>query len=151
MGCVVPNIISPGALQIIDALLCPLVEGAPSPEPPPSPIEGQCFIVAGSADGAWAGKDGCLAAFTDGGWRFVAPREGLSAVSRSSGETLLYRDGGWEAGIVRAQEVRIGGQVVVRGRQPAIAPPAGGTTMDAECRVTITALLAALQAHGLIG
>jgi hypothetical protein len=139
------------ALQTIDALLCAMVEGPPVAQPPASPAEGQCFIIASGGSGAWAGKDGNLAAFTEGGWKFIAPSEGLRALDRASGQTLLRRNGGWESGIVRAQEVRIGGQLVVRERQPAVAAPTGGTTVDAECRSAVAALLAALQAHGLIG
>lgn len=139
------------ALQTIDALLCPVVEGPPSAQPPPSPVAGQCFIVASGASGAWLGKDGSLAAFTDGGWRFVLAFEGLRVLNQISGETLLRRNGSWEAGIVRAHEVRIGGQTIVRERQSAVAPPAGGATVDTECRSALTALLSSLQAHGLIG
>jgi hypothetical protein len=35
-------------------------------------------------------------------------------------------------------------------RQPGIAPPAGGATLDVEARSAIAAILAALTAHGLI-
>lgn len=114
-------------------------------------MDGQCFVVADGATGAWAGNDGALAAFTEGGWRFVAASEGLRALNRASGETLLRRNGSWESGVVRAQEVRVGGQIVVRERQAAVATPSGGATVDAECRSAVVALLAALQAHGLIG
>lgn len=139
------------ALQRVDTLLCPVVEGPPLAQPPANPIAGQCFLVAGAATGAWAGNDGALAAFTDAGWRFVAPIEGLRVLDRPSGETWLRRNGSWEIGIVRALEVRIGGQTILRDRQAAIPSPAGGTTVDAECRSAVAALLAALQAHGLIG
>ena len=119
--------------------------------PPSSPVEGQCYIVADGATGDWAGHDGALASFTEGGWRHVGPLDGLRALDRASGETWLRRAGSWEAGIVRARQVLIDGQTVLRERQPAIVPPAGGATVDSECRATLGALLAALQAHGLIG
>lgn len=138
-------------MQTVDTLLCAVVEGPPTSQPPASPVEGQCFIVASGGSGAWVGKDGNLAAFTDGGWRFIAPSEGLRALDRASGQTLLRRNGGWEAGVIRGQELRIGGQPVVRERQAAVTAPSGGTTVDAECRSAVVALLAALQAHGLIG
>jgi hypothetical protein len=38
---------------------------------------------------------------------------------------------------------------VVGARQPAIAAPAGGTTIDAEARNAVAALLAVLKSHGL--
>lgn len=139
------------ALLTVDALLCPTVEGPPAAQPPSSPVEGQCFIVAAGATGGWTGHDGALAVWTEGGWRFVAAREGLRALDRASGEMLLHRNGSWEAGILRAQEVRIDGQAVVRERQSAPAAPSGGTVVDAECRAALGAVMAALQAHGLIG
>lgn len=139
------------ALLRADALLCATVEGPPLAQPPAGPAEGECFIVAAGATGAWAGQDGALAFFTEGGWRLIAPIEGLRALDRTSGETWLRRNGSWECGIVRAQEIRIDGQTVVRERQPGPAAPSGGTVIDTECRATLAALIAALQAHGLIG
>jgi hypothetical protein len=62
---------------------------------------------------------------TDGGWRYISSTEGLSVLDRATGEVIVHRNGNWEAGIVRAQEVRIDDQVVLRDRQPAIAAPAG--------------------------
>ena len=82
---------------------------------------------------------------------FARGVEGLRALDRVTGETLLRHNGNWEAGIVRAREVRIDGQTVVRERQAPISTPSGGATVDVECRAAVAALLAALQAHGLIG
>ncbi|HEY5458050.1 MAG TPA: DUF2793 domain-containing protein, partial [Sphingomicrobium sp.] len=65
-------------------------------------------------------------------------------------QILLRRDGAWESGIVRAEEVQIGGLTVVRQRQPAIANPTGGTVIDAECRTAIGSILTMLRTHGLI-
>ena len=107
--------------------------------------------MAAGATGEWAGNDGALATYTEGGWRFVAPIEGLRALDRSCGEILLRRNGGWESGVIRAREVRVGEQTVVRERQAAIPAPSGGATVDAECRSALIGLMGALQAHGLIG
>jgi hypothetical protein len=131
-------------------LLCPVVAGVPAQTAPPSPVEGSCHLVGDDATGAWSGHDGALACFTDGGWRYAAPVEGMSVIDGTSGQTLAYRNGTWEAGIARAQEVRIDGLTVLRNRQPAIANPAGGNTLDVECRATVTAILVTLRAHGLI-
>lgn len=45
---------------------------------------------------------------------------------------------------------RIGGVQVVGARRPAIGDPSGGTTIDAEARAALTAILGALRTHGLI-
>ncbi|MCF2514582.1 DUF2793 domain-containing protein [Sphingomonas sp. G124] len=138
------------ALQRIDVLLCPAVDGPAMTSPPASPAVGACFLIASGATGAWAGKDGSLAAFTDGGWRFVAPVEGAQVLDRSSGQSVIYREGSWETGIVRAQEIRIDGLTILRDRQPAIADPAGGSIVDGPCRAAVAAMLTALRTHGLI-
>lgn len=139
------------ALQRIDTLLCPAVEGPAAVTPPPSPAVGSCFLVAPGATGDWAGQDDKLACFSEGGWRFVPPVEGMSLVDRSSGEQLLYRGGAWQAGIVHAQEVRIDGQAVLGIRQAAIGDPTGGTVVDSQCRTAVSEILGAMRAHGLIG
>lgn len=131
-------------------LLCPVVEGAALASPLANPPVGSCYLVASGATGAWAGQDGALASLTDGGWRFVAPVEGAQLLDRVSGQIVVRRGGNWESGISRVQEVRVNGQTIVRERQPAIADPSGGTTADAECRVTVSAILSALRTHGLI-
>ena len=107
------------ALQIVDFLLCAVVEGPPQPVPPAAAAEGNCFLVAPGAGGAWTGQDGSLAGWCEGGWRFIAPKDGARAMVRGSGETIVWRDGAWECGIVRAKEVHVGGEAVVRSRQPA--------------------------------
>lgn len=48
-------------------------------------------------------------------------------LDRNTGQMIVQRNGVWEAGVFRAQEVQINGQAVLRNRQPAIADPAGGT------------------------
>ncbi len=91
-----------------------------------------------------------LAGYTDGGWRFFAPIEGMRLLDRSSGQLVLRLEGAWESGVVRAEEYRVGGLTVVRARQPAIADPAGGTVIDSQCRAAIGSILAMLRTHGLI-
>jgi hypothetical protein len=138
------------ALQRIDMLLCAAVEGSALAAPPASPPAAACYLVAGGATGAWAGQDGALATFTDGGWRFVTPIEGARVLDRTSGQVVVRRSGGWEAGIVRAQEVRINGVTVLRDRQPAVPDPTGGSVIDSPCRTAVANILATLRAHGLI-
>jgi hypothetical protein len=139
------------ALQRVDMLLCPVVEGPPAASPPVSPTAGSCYLVGSGASGAWAGNDGALACFTEGGWRFAAPTDGMTLVDRASGQFLSRRSGAWEAGILRAQEIRVDGVAVVRARQSPIAEPLGGAQIDGECRAAVGQILAAMRAHGLIG
>ena len=59
--------------------------------------------------------------------------------------------GGWVAGRIDGAMLAIDGVAVVRAQQPAIAVPAGGTTVDSEGRAAINAILNTLRTHGLIG
>lgn len=138
------------ALQAIDALLGGAVEGEPSDTPPASPLSGSCYIVGPSPSGAWAGQAGAVASFSEAGWRFQPPIEGMALLVRSSGDQAAYRGGAWEIGVVRAGEVVVGGNKVVGARAAAVVAPAGGTTVDAQARTAIDAILTALRGHGLI-
>ena len=90
------------ALQRIDLMLCPAIDGAAMTTPPGSPVAGACYLVGTGATGAWAGRDAMLAGFTEGGWRFIAPIEGMRMLDRVSGQLVVRRGGAWEAGISRA-------------------------------------------------
>lgn len=111
------------ALQTLDAIVAAAVEEPPRTAPPSSPPIGASYIVAASPTGAWAGKAHHVAAYTSGGWRFVAPVEGMSAYVRSSGIWATYRSGAWEQGVVRGTSVLVAGQQVVGSRAAAIASP----------------------------
>jgi hypothetical protein len=138
------------ALQTLDILVAAVVEEGPRAAPPSSPALGACYIVGASPTGAWAGKSQFVAAFTAGGWRFIAPIEGLTAYVKASGIWANYRSSVWEMGLLRGSSVIIGGQQVVGARASAIASASGGATADIQARTAIDQILAALRQHGLI-
>jgi hypothetical protein len=138
------------SLQTLDALVSGAVEEPPRAAPPATPALGSCFIVDAAASGAWAGMSGSVAVWSSGGWRFIAPLDGMSLFERSSGTWMLYRNGAWEAGVVRGASLVIDGEQVVGSRLAAIATPAGGSVIDLEARASIAAMLDALRQHGLI-
>ncbi|MDQ3145176.1 MAG: DUF2793 domain-containing protein, partial [Pseudomonadota bacterium] len=139
------------ALALIDLLLGGSLEAAPIAALPASPVAGGLYLVAASgASGLFAGMEGRLAGWTEGGWRFVAPIEGLRLTVRSSGVELHYWDDEWHSGSVRAEELVIGGARVVGAAAPAIAGPAGGGTIDTEARACVGQILEAMRGHGLI-
>lgn len=117
---------------------------------PASPAYGNCFLVGASPTGAWAGNANALASYSAAGWRFIAPVEGMQAWVKSLQVVARYRSGAWEIGAARAERLLIGGEQVVGTRAAAIADPAGGTTIDAESRSAVAAILVALRQHGLI-
>lgn len=138
------------ALTLADALIQPCVEAFGVNAPPPDPEPGQCWIVGDSPSGAWAGAAGALAAWTAGGWRFAAPREGMTAWIAADALAARYVAGAWQAGRVTATRIEIDGEQVVGAREAGIDEPYGGSVIDAEARAAIEAILAALRAHGLI-
>ena len=138
------------ALQALDVLVAGCVKGAPQDDPPGAPALGSSYIVGDAPTGAWASHAGALAAWTNGGWRFQAPVEGMALRVGASGEVACVRGGAWEIGIVRGSSVVMYGAQVVGPRESAIAEPSGGTIIDAEARAAIGAMLSALRNHGLI-
>ncbi|WP_254514885.1 DUF2793 domain-containing protein [Novosphingobium sp. G106] len=61
--------------------------------PPPTPVDGESWLVASAATGDWAGQDGKLACRQSGNWLFVAPRDGMRLLDRSMGqERRFFRD-----------------------------------------------------------
>ena len=126
------------------------VEEPPRATPPASPVLGACYIVAAGATDDWAGKSQCVSAWTSGGWRFVAPVEGMTLYERTGGTFACFRNGAWDVGTLTATSLLIGGQQVVGARAAAIDSPAGGTVVDLEARSAISAILSAMRQHGLI-
>jgi hypothetical protein len=137
------------ALVLIDAVLQAAVEEGPRATPPPSPAPGQCWIVAGGATGFWAGKDDALAVWSEGGWRFVAPADGMTVWDRTARVPRQWNGTAWSGGRVACAGLAIGGKTVVGERLAAIANPSGGTIIDAEARAALEAVIAALKTHGL--
>lgn len=138
------------ALTLADALVQPCVEAAGVDAPPSDPVPGQSWIVGASPTGAWTGAAGSLALWSEGGWRFVPPREGMAAWIAADGLIARYAGGVWRSGHMTAAQLMIDGEKVVGPREPAIDDPDGGTVVDAEARSAIEAILEALRAHGLI-
>ena len=138
------------ALQILDVLVGCAVEDGPANDPPASPVAGSTYLVGDSPTGDWAGFASDVAAYGSGGWRFLAPAEGMQLFVKSSGTLALYRSGTWETGILRGVSLVIDGLQVVGARGGAVADPSGGAVVDAEARLAIGQMLAALRQHGLI-
>lgn len=137
------------ALTIIDMLVQPEVAAVGIEVPPVAPEPGQCWIIGPQPAGAWAGRADHLAGWTTSGWRFVAPREGLTGWCSSTGLPIAYRQGVWHEGDVSCARVVVEGQAVVGARSEAIPDPVSGAG-DEPVRAAIVAILGALRQHGLI-
>lgn len=113
----------------IDALLHGAIEGELA-TPPSAPTDGSAWLVAAGASGAWLGQAGKIAARQAGNWLFATPRDGMKLLNRTTGQEIRY-SGGWKAAA-----------------RP--ASPGGGTSIDAEARTAITAILAVLTTAGIV-
>jgi hypothetical protein len=80
------------ALNTLDALVNLYVLDRDLTAPPGSPQDGDTYIVAASATGAWAAQDGKIAFCLDGAWRFYVPIKGLVAYVADE-QTLLVQTG----------------------------------------------------------
>lgn len=119
------------ALTLLDALVHAAIEAGPLVAPPASPAAGQCWLVAPTPTGAWAGNADAIALWTAGGWRFAPPRAGMQLMRIADGARLRFDGAAWVG-------------------PPTIAAPAGGATIDFEARSAILALIGHLEAQGLM-
>lgn len=138
------------ALIRADVLIQAAVVSRTLAAPPGSMVEGQCWIVAPAATGAWAGQSGAIACWGAGGWTFAAPREGCLVWVHDDAAYGHFGPYGWVFGDWPVSALVIGGQKVAGARGAAVADPAGGTAIDSEGRAAISAILARLREHGLI-
>lgn len=116
-------------LARLDALLHCAIE-ALAATPPTTPQDGQCWLVANGATGAWSGHVGEIACFQQGQWLFQPPRDGLRLFNRASGQEVFFA-GTWKTPA-----------------KPAL--PSGGTVIDSQARATITDLIDSLVTAGLL-
>lgn len=138
------------ALTLIDMGFHPAVETMGLNAPPTNPAAGQSWLVGSAPTGAWEGRAGSMAGWTEGGWRFLSPQPGMLAWVKDQGWWARYDETGWIGGEIPGQAVKIEGIQVVGGRRPAIADPSGGSAIDSEARTKLSEILSALRAHGLI-
>ena len=85
------------AMALLDQLVQASVKSRSVATPPGSPAAGDAYVVAASATGAWSGKDGKLATFTDAGWSFVTPHNGWLVWVLDAGEIAVFASGVWSS------------------------------------------------------
>ncbi len=117
------------AHALADALLHCAIEGV-ADTPPATPQDGTCWLIGANPVGEWAGKAGLLAARQAGNWIFVAPRAGMRLLNRATEQDMRFT-GVWHTPV-----------------RPAL--PDGGSTIDAQARTAIAAIIAALTDAGVL-
>ncbi len=116
------------AIMMADILLNPVIEAIVS-TPPATPAVGQAWIVGTAPDGAFVDRAGQIAAWTNGGWRFVQPLRGMTAHEIEHDCTIRFADA-WT-------------------RVIAPASPSGGAVVDTQARAAIVALVSLLVQAGI--
>jgi hypothetical protein len=106
------------ALDRLDAFAQLAVESRALATPPPSPVEGESYVVADGASGEWAGWDNDIALFSGGGWVRLAARSGMKAWVRAERLTVTFEDGVWRGGIALTPH---GGRVTLRAKEEEVA------------------------------
>jgi hypothetical protein len=117
------------AILLVDFLLQPIIEGTTTAVPS-APTPGQCWIINSGASGIFAARADQVAAWSEGGWRFIAPKEGMRVYDRARTGHRVYRGSAW--------------------RTPTMpSAPTGGTTVDTQARSAIIAITDALRDAGI--
>jgi len=83
------------ALRALDALVQLAVLDRDLAAPPGAPAEGDRYIVAAAATGAWTGHESEVAAWDGGAWAFHAPAEGWLAWAADENVLLVFNGAAW--------------------------------------------------------
>ena len=87
------------ALTRLDALVSLSVKSRSVSTPPTSPSDGDRYIVASAGAGEWAGNDGQIAVFLNGGWDIIPPSIGWRAWIADESRDAIFEGAGWIDGV----------------------------------------------------
>ena len=80
---------------MLDAVVQLAVKDRHLTAPPGAPDDGDRYIVAAGATGAWVGQAQKIAAWQDGAWAFLAPAEGFRAWVEDEDALLIFDGAAW--------------------------------------------------------
>lgn len=63
--------------------------------PPSSPAEGARYLINGTGQGSWSGKDNNIATYYNSTWEFTAPREGMIVWDKNTDVFFIYNGTSW--------------------------------------------------------
>ncbi|WP_412509696.1 DUF2793 domain-containing protein, partial [Roseovarius sp. SYSU LYC5161] len=110
------------ALERLDLLVQMRVTAFEATTPPEAPAPGALYALGEGAEGAWAGQDGRLAAFTGDSWVFLDPQAGWLAVAADGAALRIYRDGTWQTGPDRLDRLGLGAEADAANRLTVAGP-----------------------------
>ncbi len=85
------------ALRILDAVTQLSVISTDLADPPAQAAQGDRYIVADAATGAWAGQEANIAIWVDSTWQFFVPSVGWRADISGSGAEVRFDGTDWQA------------------------------------------------------
>lgn len=83
------------SFQILDALAQISFIDTTLTTPPTSASPGDCYLVAGSASGDWAGQDGKIAVLGETAWAFYAPKTGWTGWDQAQDRLTTFDGANW--------------------------------------------------------
>lgn len=92
----------------LDALVNLTVFNRTTTAPPGSPSEGDRYIVAATATGAWVGQENNVAVYVGSSWIFFTPSEGWRAYDQGANEFLIFGGSSWAIGAFDASTLSSG-------------------------------------------
>ncbi|MBN9568213.1 MAG: DUF2793 domain-containing protein [Alphaproteobacteria bacterium] len=102
------------ALNLLDTFVQMAVESRSETSPPGSPSDGEVYIPASGATGAWSGWDFNLAVARDGAWTKIVPKRGMKAWVKDERLSVIYEDSVWRDGVAVTQH---GGRITLRAKE----------------------------------
>jgi hypothetical protein len=83
------------ALNLLDALMRPVVIGMNVNTPPTGPLAGDCHIVGSAPTAAFTGNTNKIAYYSENGWLFYAPFKWLEVVNEADDTRYVYNGTAW--------------------------------------------------------
>lgn len=87
-------------IKMLGALVGCAVKDRDLTAPPGSPVNGDRYLIAAGATGAWAGKDGQIAVRVSGAWEYYIPLVGWLVYVEDESLLVVKKLTGWSAGLV---------------------------------------------------
>lgn len=99
------------ALNYLDAMVNLTVFNRTTTTPPGSPSEGDRYIIAATATGAWTGQENNIAVYIGTNWIIFTPSEGWAAYDQGANETIIWNGTSWVslAGVIGADYLPLAG------------------------------------------
>ena len=126
------------ALMRLDGMVNLVLESVSVPTPPEAVLDGQCWGVPASGQGAWSGQGGRIAVGANGGWVFLPPAPGMRAFVADRGLQAIHDGTDWSVG---ALSLGTGGSGLMAGMAEGEVILGGGSSVATNVFIPAGALV----------